>query len=150
MKKCFFIGHRDAPETLRPALAAEIERHITEYGVTEFLVGYHGAFDRMAAGELAKAKKRHPQVTLTLLLCYHPSEQAVKLPDGFDGSLYPPELETTPKRFAIVKANHYALHISSYLIAYAWQPGSSSVKLVELARTSREHKVEVTVLGKEI
>ncbi len=144
-KKCFFIGHRDTPETLRSALTAEIERHITEYGVTEFLVGYHGAFDRMAAGELAKAKKRHPQVTLTLLLCYHPGEKPVELPEGFDGSLYPPDLETVPRKFAITRANQYALRTCDYLIAYAWQPGSNAVKLVESAKASR-NKIQVTVL----
>lgn len=145
MKRCFFIGHRDAPDTLRPALAEEIERHIVEHGVTEFLVGYHGNFDRIAARELANAKKRHPQVTLTLLLCYHPAEKAVELPDGFDGSLYPFEMEkTVPRRFAIVKANQYAVKTSDYLIAYAWQPGSNAVKLVE----SAGHKTQVTVLRK--
>ena len=28
MKTCFFIGHRDAPETLSPLLAEAVERHI--------------------------------------------------------------------------------------------------------------------------
>ena len=32
-KTCFFIGHRDAPDTIYPALLAEVERHITEFGV---------------------------------------------------------------------------------------------------------------------
>ncbi|MBE6997554.1 MAG: hypothetical protein E7427_05225 [Ruminococcaceae bacterium] len=50
MSTCFFIGHRDAPETLRPLLAEAVERHITQYGVTEFAVGHYGHFDAMAAG----------------------------------------------------------------------------------------------------
>ena len=29
-KTCFFIGHRDAPDTIYSALLAEVERHITE------------------------------------------------------------------------------------------------------------------------
>lgn len=37
--RCFFIGHRAAPEELFPALAQEVERHITEFGVREFIVG---------------------------------------------------------------------------------------------------------------
>lgn len=35
MSTCFFIGHREAPDSLLPHLSAEIERHITEYGVTD-------------------------------------------------------------------------------------------------------------------
>ena len=38
MKTCFFIGHRETGERILPALAQEIERHVTEYGVTEFVV----------------------------------------------------------------------------------------------------------------
>ena len=34
-KTCFFIGHRDAPDSLAPVLDALVERHITEYGVGE-------------------------------------------------------------------------------------------------------------------
>ena len=30
---CFFIGHRDAPESVYPRLIASIERHIIQYGV---------------------------------------------------------------------------------------------------------------------
>lgn len=146
-KKCFLIGHRDAPDALGPALAEEIERHITLYGVTEFLVGCHGNFDRLAARALCAAKKRHPQVTLTLLLAYHPAQRASPLPEGFDGSLYPPGMEGTPQRFAIPKANRYALGVCQYLIAYAWQPGSNAVKLVEQVRASRR-TVKVTVLPK--
>ena len=72
MSTCFFIGHREAPDSLLPKLSAEIERHITEYGVTEFVVGRYGRFDSLAAKCVKAAKKRHPEVTLTLLLSYHP------------------------------------------------------------------------------
>ena len=40
MSTCFFIGHREAPDTLLDKLSAEVERHITEYGVTEAFVDY--------------------------------------------------------------------------------------------------------------
>lgn len=56
------MGHSDAPNELLPALSAEIERHITEYDVKEFLVGHYGSFDSLAAKALADAKKRHPKV----------------------------------------------------------------------------------------
>lgn len=32
-KSCFFIGHRDASDALRPQLDQTIERCITEHGV---------------------------------------------------------------------------------------------------------------------
>ena len=44
-KSCFFAGHSDAPESVYPALAEAVERHITGYGVAEFRVGNYGGFD---------------------------------------------------------------------------------------------------------
>lgn len=59
MPTCFFIGHRVAPETLLPQLFDEIERHITEYGVTDFVAGGYGRFDTLAAQSVKAAKKCH-------------------------------------------------------------------------------------------
>ena len=148
MKRCFLMGHSDAPNDLLPVLSAEIERHIAEYGVTEFLVGRYGSFDSLATKVLVDAKKRHRSVTLTLLLAYHPGERPVDLPDGFDGSLYPPDMEKVPKRLAIVRANRYAVDSSGYLIAYVWKPGNTR-KIVEYAEgRERRGLIQVTVLPK--
>lgn len=38
MKTCFFTGHRETDERILPTLIQEVEQHITEYGVTEFVV----------------------------------------------------------------------------------------------------------------
>lgn len=105
-KTCFFIGHRDAPETVRPLLDAAVERHITEYGVTEFVVGHYGRFDFMAAGAVRKAKERHPNVTLTLLLPYYPFDHDTS---DYDRTYYPEGLEAVPKSFAIVRANEHII-----------------------------------------
>lgn len=42
-KSCFFVGHRDAPAQIRMALEKEIERHITQCGVTAFFTGGYGS-----------------------------------------------------------------------------------------------------------
>jgi len=79
-KICFFIGHRDAPESIYPVLLAAVEQHIEEYGVSGFVVGKYGSFDRLVARAVIEAKVRYPQVKLTLLLPYHPAEQPFELP----------------------------------------------------------------------
>ena len=56
-KSCFFIGHREASEEIYPALYAAVEQHILEYGVTEFIVGHYGGFDRLAASAVKEANK---------------------------------------------------------------------------------------------
>ena len=60
MAICFFIGHRDAPDSLLPQLSIEVDRHITELCATDFVVGYYGQFDSMAAKAVIAAKKAPP------------------------------------------------------------------------------------------
>lgn len=148
IRSCFFIGHRDAKDSLLPALAAEVERHTTDYGVTEFVVGRYGRFDGLAAQAVRQAKERHPNIILTYLRPYHPAERAEETPKGFDGSFCPPGMERVPRKLAIVRANRYMIDHSDFLIAYVWHPASNSRELVEYAR-KREQRglIHVTMLS---
>lgn len=130
MKTCFFIGHRDAPEEIKPLLAAAVERHIVEYGVTAFIVGRYGSFDRLAAAAVIAAKKAHPPISLTLLLPYHPATHPIEIPSGFDETCSPPNMERVPPRFAIVRANRYAVTQADFIIAYVNQMPSNARKVM--------------------
>lgn len=148
MKSCFFIGHREASAEILPALRNAVEQHIVEYGVTEFIVGHYGGFDHMAARAVIDAKVRHPEITLSMLIPYHPAERTVDLSPGFDNTFYPPDMEKVPRRLAIVRANRYVVEHVDYLIAYVWHPGSNARELLEYARKREQHNlITVTVLG---
>ncbi len=134
MAVCFFIGHRDAPNTVRPILVETIERHITQYRVTEFIVGRYGNFDRMAAQSLREAKALHPEIRLTLLLAYYDPRKPIELPCGVDGSLYPDGMERVPRNAAIVRANQYMIRHSDYLITYDSGRIGNTRELVAYAR----------------
>ena len=134
MKSCFFIGHREATEDIFPRLAEEVDRHISEYGVREFVVGNYGGFDRLAARAVIKAKETYPQIVLSMLLPYHPAERPIQLPQGFDGSFYPPGMEKTPRKFAILRANQYMVDHTDYLIAYVWHTASNARELLDYGR----------------
>ena len=133
MKSCFFIGHREASEEIFSALTEAVEHHIVHYGVTEFIVGNYGCFDRMAARAVISAKALYPGITLLLLLSYHPAERPIETPPGFDGTFYPPGMESVPRRYAIVRANRYMIDHVDYLIAYAWHPASNAKELTAYA-----------------
>ena len=133
-KSCFFIGHRESSEEIYPALYAAVEQHIVEYGVTEFIVGHYGGFDRLSASAVKAAKQFYPDVKLILLLPYHPAERPISTPDGFDGTFYPPGMESVPRKVAIVRANRYVVDHVDYLIAYAWHPASNARELLEYAK----------------
>lgn len=115
---CFFVGHRTAPDTLRPILSAAIERLITQCGVQHFVVGQYGSFDRLAGVAVKEMKEHHPKITLSLLLPYYPAGRSILLPEGFDDAFYPPNMETVPKRAAILRADCYMIQNSDYLIMY--------------------------------
>lgn len=134
MNTCFFIGHRNTPDTVLPALIQEVERHIVECAVTDFVVGHYGHFDMLAAQAVIDAKKRHPEVTLTMLLPYHPAERPIPALEGYDGTFYPPDMERVPHRLAIVRANRWMLCNSDYLIAYVRHPSNGSREVLEEAR----------------
>lgn len=124
-KSCFFIGHRYADERIYEKLLAAVDTHISAYGVTDFLVGHYGDFDRMAARAVAEARRAHPGISLTMLLLYYPEDRVISVPPIFDGTFYPSGMEFCPKRYAIVRANQYAIEHSDYLIAYVTGIGKS-------------------------
>ena len=114
-KSYFFIGHREADERLLPRLELVIDRLIRDEDVRYFYVGGHGGFDRIAAAAVKRAKQKYPDITLMLVLPYHPAECPVDAPDGFDGTYYPDGLENTPRRYAIVRTNHIMVNVCDWL-----------------------------------
>jgi len=136
---CFLIGHHDAPESLLPLIIETVERHVVDHGVTVFTVGHYDAFDRMAASAVKTAKQSHPEISLSLLLPYHPFDQPIEIPDGFDSTFYPPGMETVPRRAAILRANRYMIEHSDYLITYARNHSGNTGDLVDYAKR-REKK----------
>ena len=135
MKTCFFIGHRDTPEDVLPILIDTVEQHISQHGVCSFIVGHYGNFDRLAAKAVIAAKKSHPQITLSLLLPYHPAERPIATPAGFDDTYYPAAMENVPRQLAIVHANRYVAQRADYLIAYVRHaPGNAHALLAYAQR----------------
>ena len=146
MGNCFFIGNHDAPAEVGRELRTVVERHITAYGVTHFTVGHYGAFDVMAARAVAEAKKKHPDISLTILLPYYPVAPDALPSVAFDDTLYPSGLESVPKRLAITRANRYVIDHCSHLIAYVHTPGNARKFLEYAQRRERRGLLVITEL----
>lgn len=102
----------------------------------------------MAARAVIQAKEIYPEITLTLLLPYHPATRPIKTPQGFDGTYYPQGMETVPQKLAIVKANEHMVQNSDYLIAYVAHPSQGSRELLEFAlKRQRRGLIQVTNLA---
>ena len=116
-------------------------------GVTEFVVGNYGTFDQLAAKAVIAAKKQHPEITLSLLIPYHPAERPIVPPPGFDNTFYPPGMEKVPRRLSIVRANRYMVDHVDYMIAYVWHAASNARTLLEYAQKREQRNlICVTVL----
>ena len=149
MKSCFMFGHGDAPESIMPRILAAIEAQYRDNGVTAFYVGNRGSFDRMASAAVKQVKQRFPEISLILVLAYHPGERAVDLSEGFDGSYYPP-LENVPKRYAIVRANQHMIDTAASVICYVNHVGNTR-KLLEYAmRRQRTEAIAIENIGENI
>ena len=137
MKRCFFIGHRYVSESIYERLCQSVET-VIRAGVTEFIVGHYGAFDRLAAKAVKQHKAEYP-VRLVMLLPYHPAVRPIELPEGFDGSYYPSGMEKVPMRLAIVQANRRAVKVADCLIAYVVHSSGNSSKIMEYARRQKKN-----------
>ena len=145
-KSCFFIGHREADERLLPRLELTIERLIAEENVRYFYVGGYGGFDRIAAAVVKRAKQKCPDITLMLVLPYHPAERPTEAPAGFDGTYHPEGLENTPRRYAIVRTNRIMVDTCDWLVCYVCHGASNSRNLLEYARR-REEKSLIQIIN---
>lgn len=133
-KSCFFIGHREADARLLSSLELAVEGLITGENVRHFYVGGYGGFDRIAATAVKHAKQKYPDITLMLVLPYHPAERAVPKLDGFDGTYHPEGLENTPRRYAIVRTNRIMVDTCDWLVCYVRHGASNSRNLLEYAQ----------------
>ena len=117
-----------------PRLERTIERLIAEENVRYFYVGGYGGFDWIAATAARHAKQKYPDITLMLVLPYHPAERPIDVPNGFDGTYYPEGLESTPRRYAIVRANKIMVDTCYWLVCYVRHGASNSRNLLEYAQ----------------
>lgn len=145
MKRCFFIGHRDTSDEVFPELLNVVQTHVRMYGVCEFIVGRYGNFDKLAAKAVKQIKESCPGITLTLLCPYHPGMRAVRLPAGFDSSLYPFD-KPVPNRLAIVMANEKMINMCDFLIAFVNHPGKARDFLDLAIRREKSGLLRITNL----
>ena len=62
---CCFTGHREIPLLFRPLLKRRLEatvRRLADEGIVYFIAGGALGFDTMAALEVLRMKRSHPQI----------------------------------------------------------------------------------------
>lgn len=131
MKKettAIFIGHRECY-----GVSCEVVRNETikliERGVTDFLKGGMGSFDRICARIVFDLKKKYPHIKNHLVipyLTYNITEESF-----FDSVIYPEGFEKYYFKAAIPARNKYLVDNSAYAICYvkhSWGGAAQTLK----------------------
>ena len=127
---CTFIGHRDTPNSLMESIRKAIIELINN-GIKDFYVGNNGSFDFLVQTALAEISKTNSAINCRIVLsCIN----EVAISGNQELTVFPEELSSVPKRFAISKRNEYLLKKSSVIICCVNNTFSNSYKYMEKAR----------------
>lgn len=131
---CALFGHGNTPDAIYPQLKNEMVKLIRDQNITEFLVGTHGAFDRMALKILRELSREHPQISYNVVLAYIPGGGAVSSVYEPAETLFPMGIEKVPKRFAITWRNKWMVRESETILCYINHPWGGAAQAVEYGR----------------
>ena len=140
-KTCCFFGHREVTHNIRGRLTAIIEKLITENGVTNFYVGNQGQFDSMVYSVLKELKVKYPHIRYAVVLAYMP-DSYIKEVYGED-TLFPDDMESVPKKYAISKRNDWMIQHSDYAVCYVHKITGGAAKFREKAEKRRLQIIDV-------
>ena len=134
------FGHATTPYDAISLIEAAAEKQYNEYYIRTFIVGNRGNFDSHAATAIKNLKKKYGDISLLLLLAYHPAERPVHLTEGFDNSYYPP-LEGVPRQYAIVRANQFMVDTADSIICYVNRIGNTRKLLQQAERRQKKENI---------
>lgn len=151
MGVCTFCGHSrlyGQTVVVKEKCLTVIERLIVSGIADCFLIGNYGDFDGIASSVCLTLKKKYPQISVNLVLPYyrpHLDEYDKERYARYD-SVITPELEVTPHRYRIIKANEYMVDQADTVIAFVKYDGGAAKTLAYAKR----HKKQIINLADEV
>lgn len=145
-KCCFLFGHHDCPFRIQSQIEGSVLRHYLKYGIRHFYIGNRGAFDSIVLSAVKTIKRKYDDITLFLLLPYHPAERTIIIPEGFDETFFPP-LYNIPRKFAIVHATRYMIDSCDTVICYVNHSGNAEKLLKYALHRSKTSSIHIENLA---
>ena len=139
---CTFFGHRNTPKEASVELRRILVDLIESKGVTEFLVGNQGAFDRMVRHELRRLKGIYP-IKYTIVLAYLQKENALT-EEEIEDTVFPEGIECVPKRFTIDFRNKWMVKKSEYVVTFVKNSFGGAAKFKEYAERKNKTVINIT------
>ena len=125
-----FIGHNECYGVSTQQVEQVIIDHIQK-GVTVFMSGGQGGFDRLCAGCVHRLKKQYPDIINCLVIPYLTFTVFDK--DIFDNIIYPDGFEKYHFKAAIPARNRYMVDNAAFAICYVTHGWGSAAKTYERA-----------------
>ena len=129
-KTALFIGHSDCFGVSEQDVKDEVIRLI-RLGVTDFLSGGQGGFDRLCARCVYELQSHFPEIKNILVIPY--LSFTVFNPDIFDEIVYPDGFEQYHFKAAIGKRNRYMVDHAAFAICWVNHGWGGAVQTYERA-----------------
>lgn len=144
-----FCGHSEIfdEDNLVNKILDILQTEINGEPVTFYLGGY-GDFDYIAKQSCLKYKKLFPSAKLYFVTPYLNDKYLQNFEHyskGYDGSIYP-EIENTPKRYAILERNKWMMKQADIIIAYVNCSFGGAFKSLEYARKINKKYINLETL----
>ena len=141
-----FIGHNECFEISKEKVKNAIQTLIKQ-GVTDFLCGGQGGFDRLCGRCVYELKKEYPHINNYLVIPYlsfHVFDKAI-----FDSIIYPDDFEKYHFKAAIPARNKYMVDNSSYAICYVTHSWGGAAKTYNQAVKKKLQIINLGVIEDE-
>lgn len=140
MKKvCCGFGHRKLFEKIDDELEVLIEELITVNNVRTFMTGDMGSFDKSFSAAVRKAKRKHKDIELHLVLPYF-SNRINKdknfYEELFDKIIIPEELVGVHYKRAITQRNKWMIDSSDYVLTCVCRKQGGAYTAMKYAKES--------------
>lgn len=116
-----------------------IEKLINKEGVTDFLMGGYGNFDKLAAKIVKELKGIYPYINSMLVIPYLDRKYNLEL---YDCTIYP-SLENIPYKFAILKRNQWIIENSDIVVAYVTHNCGGAAKSLVYAQKKKKQIINI-------
>lgn len=138
-----FFGHKDAPDTLKPAIKENILKLLDKYPDCKFYVGNNGKFDKMVISVLIEISETVPDLSYAVVLAHQLKSNrfpdCTKIP-----SFFPYGIKSVPKEFAIPFRNNWLVRHTDITICYIIRiSGSSTALYVNKVRRKRKEIINL-------
>lgn len=105
---------------------------LIKQGVTEFLVGHQGQFDRMVRSCLKSLRTLYPDIRYSVVIAYLPAERRDF--EDFSDTVYPEGIEAIHPKYAISWRNEWMIRKSQFVICYVCHNWGGAARYVQKAR----------------